>query len=243
MKNLIILFALMIPFVSYAQNKKLNSEIRTKQLKLQNQENALDFKRLQKELSEKDSINKGPFTYGIFPYPDYDSISKKTFSGIGTTGNFYGINLNAKKIVYTSFSENKNSLNNYRVKENNRIFFTIVVLTDFIDDKNFNSMKSQIVSRNFPDVIGQGYIKTKENKIDFSAFVTLENDEFAIINMKLYNLKYGNIILIAPQKEGSLRSIQILADENLTTENIKMNIEKLLKNQQIKSFFTNENVI
>ncbi|MCD1118454.1 hypothetical protein [Chryseobacterium turcicum] len=243
MKNLIILFALLIPFISYAQNKKLNSETRTKQLKLQNQENALDFKRLQKELSEKDSINKGPFTYGIFPYPDYDSISKKTFSGIGTTGNFYGINLNGKKIVYTSFSENKNSLNNYRVKENNRIFFTIVVLTDFIDEKNFKSMKSQIVSRNFPDVIGQGYIKTKENKIDFSAFVTLENDEFAIINMKLYNLKYGNIILIAPQKEGSLRSIQILADENLTTENIKMNVEKLLKNQQIKSFFTNENVI
>lgn len=134
-------------------------------------------------------------------------------------------------------------MNNYRVKENNRIFFTILVLTDFIDEKDFNSMKSQIVSRNFPDVIGQGYIKTKKNKIDFSAFVTLENDEFAIINMKLYNLKYGNIILIAPQKDGSLRSIQILADENLTTENIKSNIEKLLKKEPVRTFFTNKNVI
>lgn len=97
MKNLIILFTFLIPFVGYAQNKILNSEVRTKQLKLQNQENALDFKRLQKELSEKDSINKGPFTYGIFPYPDYDSIRNKTFSGIGTVGNFYGTDLDGKK--------------------------------------------------------------------------------------------------------------------------------------------------
>lgn len=243
MKNLIILFALLIPFVTYAQNKQLNCEIRTKQLKFQNQENALDFKRMEKEITEKDSINKGPFTYGIFPYPNYDSISNQTFSGIGTEGSFYGINLEGKKIVYTSFSENKSQLNDYRVTENNRVFFTIMVLTDFIDEKDFTSMKSQIVSRNFPDVIGQGYIKTKHNKVDFTAFITLENEEFAIVNMKLYNLKYGNIILIAPQKDGSLRSTQILADENLTTENIKINIEKLLKNQQIKSFFTNKNVI
>lgn len=243
MKILVIIFTLVIPFINNAQNKTLNYPIREKQLRFQNQENVLDFKRLQKELSERDSISKGPFTYGIFPYPDYDSISNKTFSGIGTTGNFYGIDLDGKKIVYTSFFENKSSLNSYRVKENNRVFFTILVLTDFVDDKDFTSMKSQIVSRNFPDVIGQGLIKTKQNKIDFSSFITFENDEYAIVNLKLYNLKYGNVILIAPQKDGSLRSMQIKDDVYMTTEKLKSYIDKLLIKQEIKTFFTNKNVI
>ena len=198
---------------------------------------------MQKELLETDSINKGPFTYGIFPYPDYDSISSKSFSGIGTTGNFYGINLEGKKIVYASFSENINTLNNYRVRENNQIFFTILVLTDFVDEKDFTSMKSQIVSRNFPDVIGQGYIKTKSNKIDFTAFITLENEQFAIVNLKLYNLKYGNVILIAPQKDGSLRSIQVKNTRNITNESLKSNLDELLRKQEIIQFFTNTNVI
>lgn len=243
MKILVIIFTLVIPFINNAQNKTLNYPIREKQLRFQNQENVLDFKRLQKELSERDSISKGPFTYGIFPYPDYDSISNKTFSGIGTTGNFYGIDLDGKKIVYTSFFENKSSLNSYRVKENYRVFFTILVLTDFVDDKDFTSMKSQIVSRNFPDVIGQGLIKTKQNKIDFSSFITFENDEYAIVNLKLYNLKYGNVILIAPQKDGSLRSMQIKDDVYMTTEKLKSYIDKLLIKQEIKTFFTNKNVI
>lgn len=243
MKTLFIIFTLFLPFISYAQNETINSEIRTKQIRLQDQYNVLDFKRMQRELSEKDSVNKGPYTYGIFPYPVYDSISNKTFSGVGSSGNFYGINLDGKKIVYTSFSENKNNLNGYRVKENNRIFFTVLVLTDFIDDKNFTSMKSQIVSRNFPDVIGQGYVKTKKDRIDFSAFITLENEEFAIVNMKLYNLKHGNTILIAPQKDGSLRSVQIKERENLTSENLKPYINNLLKKVEIKTFFTNVDTI
>ena len=134
-------------------------------------------------------------------------------------------------------------MNSYRVKENNKIFFSILVLTDFIDEKDFTSMKSQIVSRNFPDVIGQGFIKTKQNKIDFSAFITLENDEFAIVNMKLYNLKYGNILLIAPQKDGSLRSLQIKEDISLTTENLKSYLENLLTKPEIKTFFLNKNAI
>ena len=230
-------------FLSYAQNRTLVSQIREKQLNYQNNEDKLDFKRMQKELLETDSINKGPFTYGIFPYPDYDSISSKSFSGIGTTGNFYGINLEGKKIVYASFSENINTLNNYRVRENNQIFFTILVLTDFVDEKDFTSMKSQIVSRNFPDVIGQGYIKTKSNKIDFTAFITLENEQFAIVNLKLYNLKYGNVILIAPQKDGSLRSIQVKNTRNITNESLKSNLDELLRKQEIIQFFTNTNVI
>lgn len=239
----ILPFLLFFKITVFAQSSETLKNVRAKQLQVQNQEEYLDFERMKKELSEKDGISKGPFTFGIFPYPDYDSISNKTFSGIGTSANFYGINLKGKKIVYTSFSENKNKLNSYRINGNNRIFFTILVLTDYIDEKDFSSMKTQIVSRNFPDVIGQGFIKTQQNKIDFSAFATIENDEFAIVNMKLYNLKYGNFILIAPQKDGSLRSLQIKPQSELTSDILKKYIEDFLETKQAIEFFINDKTI
>lgn len=243
MKLILPLLFLFFKITVFAQSNETLKNVRAKQLQVQNQEEYLDFERMKKELSEKDGINKGPFTYEVFPYPDYDSISNKTFSGIATLANFYGINLNGKKIVYTSFSENKNKLNSYRIKENNRIFFTILVLTDYVDEKDFSSMKTQIVSRNFPDVIGQGFIKTQKNKIDFSAFATIENDEFAIVNMKLYNLKYGNFILIAPQKDGSLRILQIKPQSELTSDILKKYIEGLLETKQTIEFFINDKTI
>lgn len=242
MKLKLIFFLTFIFSYFYAQNTEEISKIRKKQLQVQNQDNTLDFKRLKEELNEKKE-SVGPFNYGVFPYPDYDSISKKTFAGLGTAGNFYGLNLNEKKIVYTSFFEGKSKINSYRVKEANNVFFAIAVLTDFIDEKDYTSMKSQIVSRNFPDAIGQGFIKTKDNKIDFSAFITIENDQFAIVNMKLYNLKYGKIILIAPQKDGSLRSIQLKENIDLTNQNLKSYLEQTLKKQEIVEFFTNKNTI
>ncbi|WP_297984895.1 hypothetical protein [uncultured Chryseobacterium sp.] len=242
MKLIHFLFFALFAISCSAQNYDVISKVREKQLEVQNQNNALDFNRVKEELAIKGE-KMGPFTYGIFPYPDYDSISKNTFAGIGTLGNFYGIDVNGKKVVYTSFFEGKSKLNKYRVKEKDNVFFTIAVLTDFIDDKDFSSMKSQIVSRNFPDAIGQGYIKTKNNQIDFSAFITIENEQFAIVNMKLYNLKYGKIILIAPQKDGSLRSIQIKENQDLTTENLKKYMEQLLQKSEIIEFYTNNNTI
>lgn len=238
----IFLFSMVFALIS-AQNKEEISNLRKKQIQVQNQENALDLKRVPEELESEGKTDRGPFNYGVFPYPVYDSISKNTFSGIGTAGNPFGLNLNGKKIVYTSFSENKSRINSYRVQEKDNVFFVIAVLTDYIDTDKFTTSKAQIVSRNFPDVIGQGYINTRNERIDFSAFITIEDDQFAIVNMKLYNLKYGKFILIAPQKDGSLRSLQIKEDLNLTSENLKNQLEQLFKKEEIAEFFNNKNTI
>ncbi|PTT27264.1 hypothetical protein DBR28_17410, partial [Chryseobacterium sp. HMWF028] len=95
----------------------------------------------------------------------------------------------------------------------------------------------------FPDVIGQGFIKTSNNRIDFSAFTTLEKEDFAIINMKLYHLKYGNIILIAPQKDRSLRSVQINNTTDLTSETLKSYLEQLIQKPETTAFFINDKTI
>lgn len=242
MKILFTIFSIIVFGFSQAQDKQLQNKIREKQIKVQNQENALDFKRVKEELQEEQK-ELGPFTYGIFPYPDYDSISKNSFAGLGNLFNSQGFDIKGKKVVLGSFFEGKSNLNAYRVKDNDRIFFTILVLTDYIGTKDDPKMRSQVVSRNFPDAICQGFVKTSNNKIDFSAFSTLENDEFAIVNMKLYNLKYGNIILIAPQKDGSVRSIQIKSAQNLSSTTLSTYINELLSKENIIEFFTNKNVI
>lgn len=234
---------LLSAILSFAQSDEAIKKVREKQLMLQNKTESLDFKRMEGELKEQ-SKDESPFTYGIFPYPIYDSIQKNGFKGVGTSGNFFGLKLQDKRIVYTSFTEkNWGTLNSHKVKGKDRVFFTVLVLTDFIDDKKYSSSKMHIVSRNFPDVIGQGFVKTSLHKIDFSAFTTLEGDDFAIVNLKLYHLKYGNIILIAPQKDGSLRSMQIKSEADLTTETLNPFLQELIKKPEITAFFINKDSI
>ncbi|CAI8885742.1 hypothetical protein [Chryseobacterium sp. IT-36CA2] len=243
MKPYLTLILIFIASLSFAQSGKEIKIIREKQLRAQNQKEDLDFKRMGEELKVENK-DSGPFTYGIFPYPIYDSIQKNGFKGVGTLGNFFGLKLQGKRIVYTSFVENNwGSLNSHKIKNKDRVFFTILVLTDFIDDKEYTSSKMNIISRNFPDVIGQGFVKTSNNRIDFSAFTTLEKEDFAVVNMKLYHLKYGNIILIAPQKDGSLRSMQINNTTDLTSETLKSYVEQLIQKPEIVTFFTNEKTI
>ncbi|MGH1516101.1 hypothetical protein [Chryseobacterium sp. JK1] len=238
-----IFLLLLSTIMSFAQSHESIKKVREKQLNLQNKTESLDFKRMETELKEQ-SKDESPFTYGVFPYPIYDSIQKDGFKGVGTSGNFFGLKLQDKRIVFTSFIEkNWGNINSHKVKGKDRVFFSVLVLTDFIDDKKYSSSKMHIVSRNFPDVIGQGFVKTSLHKIDFSAFTTPEGDDFAIINMKLYHLKYGNIILIAPQKDGSLRSMQLKNEADLSTETINPFLQELIKKPEITAFFINKDSI
>ncbi len=68
------------------------------------------------------------------------------------------------------------------------------------------------------------------------AFLTANRDEFAVVNMRLFNLKLGRIILIAPQKDHSLRSLQLKAPI-LSTKELAGYLDKILKQDKVKSFF------
>lgn len=112
----------------------------------------------------------------------------------------------------------------------------IVMLTDFVDTTNFTHAGGHIISRNNPDYIGQGFFKTRKDEIDYTAFLTADRNEYAIVNMRLFNLKQGRIILIAPQKDGSLRSLQIktpILDEKELSEYL----DKMLTQENVKQFF------
>ncbi len=181
-----------------------------------------------------------PIAYGAFPVPRYNLLGKEAFKGVGNGGNFTGMSVGTKKILYSFFLANKNAITKKFISDKpNEIFFTIIVLTDFIDTINFSHAGLEVISRNNPDYIGQGFFKTKNNEIDYTAFLTATRDEYAIVNMRLFNLKEGRIILIAPQKDGSLRSMQIRSSI-LSDLDIKNYVEKLLRQDNTKKFFLSD---
>ncbi len=202
------------------------------------------FKRDLNGLPEKES---GPFTAGIFPEPKYNLIGKESFDGVGSFGitgsgkNYKKIK--DKKILYNSFYVKENSLNRKRLEgKPDEIFFQILVLTDSIDVKGFTHMGNQITSRNHPDYMGQGYYYTKNNRIDYSAFITIHRNSFAIVNSRLFNLEYGKTILIAPQKDGSLRSLQ-LNSPKMSSSEVDDYTDELLASKLVTDFFTsNKNI-
>lgn len=142
-----------------------------------------------------------------------------------------------------SFFVGENDLNKGRLKEmKDEVFFQILVLTDTIDNENYKLAKALVLSRNHPDYYGQGFIKTKTNKIEYMAFITAENNAYAIINTRIFDLRFGKTILISPQKDKTLRSLQIESPE-MSSDSITKYTEELIKNEKTIKFFQNEDTI
>jgi|APEBP8051072210_1049370.scaffolds.fasta_scaffold00296_5 hypothetical protein len=184
-----------------------------------------------------------PMVYGVFPAQNYAFIEKDGFTGAGNVCDIKGIDFEDKKILYNSFFVRKNLFNkDYIGSKDNEVFFTIIVASDFVDLKKYTHASSTISSRNHPSYMGEGVFVMKKNKIDYLAFITGNRESYAIVNMRLFDLKYGNIILISPQKDGSLRSKQIKNTNTIASEEMKSYVENLLKEKAIISFFSDKNM-
>jgi hypothetical protein len=186
-----------------------------------------------------------PFRYGIFPVPKYDLLGEGTFRGMGFGMNYRELDNKGNDLFYTFFYVQKNKLTEkyLPVDKSDEVFFTIIVLSDMVDTVDYSHARNQMMSRNNPDYIGQGLIKTQNDEINYMAFLTAERDEYAIVNMRLFNLKNGRTILIAPQKDGSLRSMQLQSEQVLSAEDIEKYIDEILMQENVKKFFANKNNI
>lgn len=231
-----IIFCCKTPKLTSAWNDKLENQ----HLLDRQDSTKWDWNLFKKDLDENKELGlHKPIAFGTFPVPKYELLGKEAFKGVGIGGNFNGLDYNGKKIIYAYFSANRNAINQkYIGNKPDEIFFTIVLLTDFVDTVNYTHGSLKIISRNNPDYIGEGFFKTKNNEIDFTAFITAKRDAYAIVNMRLFNLQYGRTILIAPQKDGSFRSMQVISPV-LSNGDIKDYIDNTLKQDDIKTFFLN----
>lgn len=183
------------------------------------------------------AINGNPLVKGVFPVPDYKFVDS-TFNGLGNSGSWEGLDFHGKKIIHHSFFVNKCLVNEQYISgKPNEVFFTILVLTDSVDLQSYSHTNVNITSRNHPHYVGQGYVKTSENKIDFISFITADRNAYAIVNMRLFDLRIGRIVLIAPKKDGSLRSLQ-LDSPILSTSEMEMYVMDLLNaDEKVINFF------
>lgn len=201
---------------------------------LKNQEDSTTW---DKELLETDKQligigDFGPFELGAFPVPRYDLIGKESFNGLGNkTGEFQMKN---KNLLMNSFFISNNTLNEKRLNSRkDEIFFQIIVLTDTISNEN----QSVVLSRNHPDYFGQGFVRTINNRIDYLAFQTAENNSYAIVNTKIFDLNYGKTVLVAQKKDKTLRFLQIDQKRIITSDSIVNYTEKLLLDKKVVDFF------
>ena len=183
-----------------------------------------------------------PIHSGIFPVPQYNLLGTGSFNGVGNFGypggDAYEELVQDKKILYNSFFVGKSELNKAFVGEKkDEIFFHIMVLTDNIDTVDYSHVGSQVISRNHPDYIGQGFYKMKDTRVDYTAFITAERKSYAIVNMRLFDLSDGKTILIAPQKDKSFRSMQVNSPK-LSSQEIETYSHQLLQEQRVIDFFT-----
>ncbi|WP_335975961.1 hypothetical protein [Gaetbulibacter jejuensis] len=214
-----------------------NQQKREQYLTNRNDSSTWDIKMLETDKQMIGIGDFGPFEIGVFPVPKYDLLGKDSFKGLGSKGENYQIG--DKTVIMNSFFVADNEINKKRLNgKNNEVFFQLLVLTDTLDTINYNLNKNIGISRNHPDYVAQGFVKTKENRIDYFAFDTAESNSYAIINTRLFDLNFGNTILIAPQKDGTLRSLQIKSPQ-LTSETVDEYTNVLLQEERVKIFFTN----
>ena len=243
-KITILLFAMFIIGCSKKQlNEKTdNRNTWSKAKRFEHIKNTKDSTTWNEEMLEDDKQligigDFGPFELGAFPVPKYDLIVKESFKGLGNKSGEFKIQ--NKKLLMNSFFVAQNELNKSRLNDKkDEIFFQIIVLTDTISSEN----QSLVLSRNHPDYIGQGFFKTKNNRIDYFAFQTAEKNAYAIINTKLFDLSFGKTILVAPQKDKTLRFLQITSPE-LTSDLITEYTNELIMEEEAIQFLLKESNI
>lgn len=240
-----ILLLLALPMEAFTQSKQTKSfrwDSDSKKEHKENRESPGKWSAANLEADMDDiEITGRPMVEGVYPVPDYNLVGKGSYSGNGTIGNYKGILLEDKTVLYNGFYQKKSSINESILGDNSdEVYFVIVCLTDTVDLKGYSHMESSASSRNHPDYIGQGSINTRDNRIDFISFLTADRDNYAIVNLRLFDLNLGRVILIAPQQDGSLRSMQVEAPP-LSSEAVEVYItNKLLKESAVYSFFTND---
>jgi hypothetical protein len=172
-----------------------------------------------------------PLAFGAFPVPQYDLVGKGAYGGFGAMGNM-DYPWHDHYVAGAAFSVNRSSVNEAFIRNReDEVFFHILVLSD----KKDSFAGSSVSSRNLPHAMGQGVIKTSKSEIDFLAFQTADRNAYAIVNLRLFDLRAGRVVIIAPQKDGTLRSMQVEAPM-LESKELKDFDTKLLKEPRIVKF-------
>ena len=199
-------------------------------------ESKWDTKILESELSYVDNepwLTQPPIEHLTFPVAKYGP----GFQGYGTKE--IAMEIEDKIIKGGTFAVATNQYSiepKYDPNRSNIIFFNILVLTDKPESEN---SALNVSSRNYPHHTCQGTRKTSIGNVDWVAMHLATGTKFALVSTKYFNLEFGQTILVAPQKDGSLRFKQIKLP-SISMDEINDEISNLSERADIRAFFLNE---
>ena len=150
-----------------------------------------------KEIFQSFPLNKSPF-----PVAEYDyAVASTPFMIELDTLIFKGV-----------------SLGEYENPESEKIIYKLSLLV-LTNDKNTQE-NTLVESRNYPYLTAQGTFEVEKNSLDW--VFTASPDEYStlLVNMKLFDLRFGETIIIYPQKDESFLYDQVKDSPN-NYENIE----------------------
>ncbi|MEO0734402.1 MAG: hypothetical protein AAFZ52_16315 [Bacteroidota bacterium] len=124
-------------------------------------------------------------------------------------------------------------------------YFTILVLTDWPQVTN---RVAHIVSRNYPHYLSTGKFRTSTGDLDWVQMNLAGGENFAIVSQRYFDLREGRTLLVAQQKDGSLRFRQLdrspgIVERGGDTPSLEAYLSDLEKNAIVRKFFTNPGAV
>ncbi|MEM8523833.1 MAG: hypothetical protein AAGG68_04275 [Bacteroidota bacterium] len=161
---------------------------------------------------------------GVFPVPPYST------GGIGSLN----IQLNTlnKSIKGTTFFLRKSAYNAHRFPANNDATTEIVGVILVVGG---GKSKSLVSSRNHPYYVAQGKIESNHKPVDWTIIQIPDGKVYALVNMRLFDLSAGKLIIIAPQADKTYRSWQTTIPFS-SKQNIQDILEEVTKQEALLAF-------
>lgn len=157
-----------------------------------------------------------PLTHSAFPVSDYEySVFNSPFNFKIADSHFSGI----------SFGENTGG------KENKMIFKHEITLIFYTGNKDYQ-LNGYVGSRNAPYLTVQGQANL-DNLYEYIGIKSPDDTGFLIVNLKSFDLRFGQTIIIFPNKNNSFYYLQ-LNEEPSIGQKMEDFVSKIKTNSQIQ---------
>lgn len=162
-------------------------------------------------------LNKSPFPVAGYDY----AVSSRPFVIETETALFKGIRIGE-----------------YESPESEKIIdkLTLLILTN---DKN-SEENSLVESRNYPYLTAQGTFNDKDHEYDWVFAASPDGFSTLLVNMKLFDLRFGETILIFPQADQSFFYEQVKDSPNNYGGNFEEFKKELMNNPNVKNRLKSE---
>lgn len=120
----------------------------------------------------------------------------------------------------------------YESFESDKIIDKLILLILTNDEKSDDA--TYVISRNYPYLTAEGYFKTAIDTYNWVFSSSPDGFSTLFVNTKLFDLRFGQTIIIYPQKDGSIRfhQLKVLPSDYIDFEQFK---NVILSNSKVKN--------